>query len=232
MDFEAITYHLFEKLGKGLFVLITKLSQKLLPSFKWVDQKKKKIKIFLFGYHPNQKKEPLPKVEMPQFKFSIDHRLYLLLGLVFLILCLIFWPPFQSVQGNALNISSVFSRKVQKTPYQASEISILSLPKENAKEDPKDEKPLKTAKEKKKESFDQQIKDYDKLLKQVAKSSKSTPNMTPPKDGRPYEIKSGDTLFNIAMAEGTTVEEIMAYNHMTSSTSLHPGDIIYLKIKQ
>lgn len=44
----------------------------------------------------------------------------------------------------------------------------------------------------------------------------------PPVEGTPYEVKQGDTLWGIAAQNGISVEQLMAFNNLTSET-IYPG---------
>lgn len=45
-----------------------------------------------------------------------------------------------------------------------------------------------------------------------------------------YRVKKGDTIFGIAQTFGVSTNDIFALNKLSKSSSIHPGDIIYIPI--
>ena len=59
----------------------------------------------------------------------------------------------------------------------------------------------------------------------VAKSKKTTKSAPPaPATAKSYRVKTGDTLYQIALRHGTTVAEILAINGLGGSGLIKPGD--------
>jgi len=59
----------------------------------------------------------------------------------------------------------------------------------------------------------------------AAKSNKTTKSAPPaPAAAKSYRVKTGDTLYQIALRHGTTVAEILAINGLGGSGLIKPGD--------
>ncbi|MBX0356308.1 3D domain-containing protein [Halobacillus sp. Nhm2S1] len=63
----------------------------------------------------------------------------------------------------------------------------------------------------------------NQTLKVSSESKSSTPSSTKSSNASTYTVKSGDTLFAISQKFNTSVDQLMAWNNLTS-TLIYPGD--------
>ena len=63
------------------------------------------------------------------------------------------------------------------------------------------------------------------------KKAKAAPKAADASEARSYRVKSGDTLYRIALRHGVTVAEIIAVNSFGGTPSLKAGDKIAIPAK-
>ena len=71
-----------------------------------------------------------------------------------------------------------------------------------------------------------------KLIAAVSKAAGATKMATAPEgSGKYYEVRSGDTLYEIAKKHGTTVDALVQLNHIKDAKRIYPGQKLLLPAK-